>query len=156
MQHRVHDSLVFGQYKFVLLGIRWFRFSKGLLCLYILGKWRFGRVTPMPDTQTTEYRATQLVYNIKFKVSHAISMFVFGTLPLVRRVNGVIWVNRVTWENGVNRVNWETEVIGVNGVRAMNGMNWVNMMIGKNWANGIHLVIGVNWLNEVIEVIGVI
>ena len=80
-------------------------------------------MTPMPDTQTTEYRATQLVYNIKFKLSHAISMFVFGTLPLVRRVNGVIWVNRVTWENGVNRVNWETEVIGVNGVRAMNGMN---------------------------------
>ena len=49
-------------------------------------------------------------------------MFVFGTLPLVKRVNGVIWVTRVTWENGVKRVNWETEVIGVNGVRAMNGM----------------------------------
>ena len=80
-------------------------------------------MTPMPDTQKTEYRATQLVYNIKFRLSHAISIFVFGTLLLVRRVNGVIWVNRVTWENGVNRVNWETEVIGVNGVRAMNGMN---------------------------------
>ena len=79
-------------------------------------------MTPMPDTQKTEYRATQLVYNIKFKLSHAISIF-FGTLLLVRRVNGVIWVNRVTWENGVNRVNWETEVIGVNGVNVMNGMN---------------------------------
>ena len=79
-------------------------------------------MTPMPDTQKTEYRATQLVYNIKFKLSHAISIF-FGTLLLVRRVNGVIWVNRVTWENGVNRVNWETEVIGVNGVNGMNGMN---------------------------------
>ena len=98
-------------------------------------------MTPMPDTQTTEYLATQLVYNRKFKLSHAISIFAFGTLPLVRRVNGVIGVNRVTWESGVNRVNWETEVIGVNGVNVM------NMMIGKN---GIHLVIGVNWLNEVI------
>ena len=66
----------------------------------------------MPDTQTTEYSATQLVYNRKFKLSHAISIFVFGTLPLVRRVNGVIGVNRVTWESRVNRVNWETEVIG--------------------------------------------
>ena len=28
---------------------------------------------PMPDIrQTTEYRATQLVYSIKFKLSHAI------------------------------------------------------------------------------------
>ena len=98
-------------------------------------------MTPMPDTQTTEYSATQLVYNRKFKLSHATSIFVFGTLPLVRRVNGVIGVNRVTWESGVNRVNWETEVIGVNGVNVM------NIMIGKN---GIHLVIGVNWLNEVI------
>ena len=91
-------------------------------------------MTPMPDTQTTEYRATQLVYNIKFRLSHAISIFVFGTLLLVRRVNGVIWVNGVTWEN---RLNWKTEVIGVNGVRAMNGMNWVNMMkigqIGCIW-----------------------
>ena len=84
-------------------------------------------MTPMPDTQTTEYSATQLVYNRKFKLSHfnsiQISIFVFGTLPLVRRVNGVIGVNRVTWESGVNRVNWETEVIGVNGVNVMNGMN---------------------------------
>ena len=47
-------------------------------------------MTPMPDTQTTEYLATQLVYNRKFKLSHAISIFVFGTLPLVRRVNGVM------------------------------------------------------------------
>ena len=28
---------------------------------------------PMPDRQTTEYRATQLVYSIKFKLSHAMS-----------------------------------------------------------------------------------
>ena len=80
-------------------------------------------MTPMPDTQTIEYSATQFVYNRKFKLSHTISIFVFGTLLLVRRVNGVIWVNRVTWENGVNRVNWETEVIGVNGVNVLNGMN---------------------------------
>ena len=40
-------------------------------------KWRFGRVTPMPDilthSQTTEYSATQLVSSIKHKLSHAIS-----------------------------------------------------------------------------------
>ena len=29
---------------------------------------------PIPDIQTTEYRATQLVYSIKFKLSHAISL----------------------------------------------------------------------------------
>ena len=48
-------------------------------------------MTPMPDTQTTEYSATQLVYNGKFRLSHAISIFVFGTLPFVRRVNGGDW-----------------------------------------------------------------
>ena len=40
--------------------------SKGLLCLYILKKWRFGQ---LPDRQTTEYSATQLVLSIKFKLS---------------------------------------------------------------------------------------
>ena len=35
------------------------------------GEWAFGWVTPMPDTQTTEDRATQLVESIKFKLSHA-------------------------------------------------------------------------------------
>ena len=69
----VYDDI--GWYLLVLPGIRWYRVSKGLVCLYILEKkWRFGRVLPMPDTQTdrqtTEYRATQLVYNIK--LSHAI------------------------------------------------------------------------------------
>ena len=62
--------------------------AKGLYACIYWKKERLGRATPMPDTQTTEYRATQLVYNIKFKLSHAISMFVFGLLPLVRRVMG--------------------------------------------------------------------
>ena len=31
--------------------IRWYKVSKGLVCLYILENWRFGRVTPMPDRQ---------------------------------------------------------------------------------------------------------
>ena len=31
-------------------------------------------MSPMPDRQTTEYRATQLVYSIKFKLSHAIKL----------------------------------------------------------------------------------
>ena len=50
---------------------------KGLLCLYKLNRLRFGRVDTdawhLTHRQTTEYRATQLVYNIKFKLSHAIS-----------------------------------------------------------------------------------
>ena len=50
--------------------------NKGLLCLYILKKLRFGLVTLIPNTlthsQTTEYRATQLVESIKFKLSHTI------------------------------------------------------------------------------------
>ena len=40
------------QYKLVLLGIRSYMVSKGLVCLYILEKWRFGQVLPMPDTLT--------------------------------------------------------------------------------------------------------
>ena len=35
------------------------------------GEWAFGWVTPMPDTQTTENRATQLVESIKFKLNYA-------------------------------------------------------------------------------------
>ena len=50
-------------------------------CLYACiywKKWRFGQVLPMPDTQTdrqtTEDRATQLLYSIQFKLSHAIKV----------------------------------------------------------------------------------
>ena len=59
--------------KLVLLDIRWYRVSKGLVCLIYWKKSIFGQVSPMPDRQTTEYRATQLVYSIKFKLSHAMS-----------------------------------------------------------------------------------
>ena len=31
-------TILAGQYKLVLLGIRWYRVSKGLVCLYILDK----------------------------------------------------------------------------------------------------------------------
>ena len=57
----------------VLIGIRWYRFSRGLVyaCLY-WKKWRFGQVLLMPDIQTTEYSATQLVHSIKIRLSHAI------------------------------------------------------------------------------------
>ena len=47
--------------------------AKGLYACIYWKKWRFGRVLPMPDRQTTEYRATQLVYSIKFMLSHAIT-----------------------------------------------------------------------------------
>ena len=50
--------------------------AKGLYACIYWKKWRFGRVTPMPDIpQTTEDSATQLVYSIKFKLSHAIILF---------------------------------------------------------------------------------
>ena len=45
--------------------------AKGLYACIYWKKWRFGRVLPMPDRQTTEYRATQLVYSIKIQLSHA-------------------------------------------------------------------------------------
>ena len=67
--------LVLGQYMLVLLGIRWYRVSKGLVCLYILEKveiWSGDTDASQTDRQTTEYSATQLVYSIKFKLSHAI------------------------------------------------------------------------------------
>ena len=50
--------------------------AKGLYACIHWKKWRLGQVLPMPDIrQTTKYRATQLVYNIKFKLSHANSNF---------------------------------------------------------------------------------
>ena len=52
--------------------------AKGLYACIYWKKWRFGQVLPMPDThtdrQTTEYRATQLLSSIQFKLSHAISI----------------------------------------------------------------------------------
>ena len=62
--------MVLGQYKLVLLGIREYRVTKGLLCLYKLKKVEiWSGVIPetseileiLTDSQTTEYRATQLV-----------------------------------------------------------------------------------------------
>ena len=58
----------------LILGGTWS--AKGLYACIYWKKWRFGRVTPMPDilthSQTTEYSATQLVSSIKLKLSHAI------------------------------------------------------------------------------------
>ena len=65
--------MVLGPYKLVLLDIRWYEVSKGLVCLYMLEKveiW-LGVTDASNHSQTTEYRATQLVYCIKFKLSHA-------------------------------------------------------------------------------------
>ena len=54
----------------LVLGGTWS--AKGLYACIYWKKWRFGRVLQMPDIpQTTEYRATQLVSSIKFKLSHA-------------------------------------------------------------------------------------
>ena len=56
--------------------ISWYRVSIGLVCLLYWKKWRFGLVLLISNTlthsQTTEYRATQLVSSIKHKLSHAI------------------------------------------------------------------------------------
>ena len=38
--------------KLVLLDIRWYRVSKGLVCLIYWKKSIFGQVSPMPDRQT--------------------------------------------------------------------------------------------------------
>ena len=67
--------VVLGQYGAVLVGTWWYWVSITRYCLVLscIGsvkclyacihwkKWRFGRVLPIPHTQTTEYRATQLV-----------------------------------------------------------------------------------------------
>ena len=57
----------------LILGGTWS--AKGLYACIYWKKWRFGQVLPMPDTQTdrqtTEERATQLLYSIQFKLSHA-------------------------------------------------------------------------------------
>ena len=52
--------------------------SKGLVCLYILEKveiWSGDTDASHTDSQTTEYRATQLVSSIKHKLSHAMTCF---------------------------------------------------------------------------------
>ena len=82
-------------------------------CLYACiywKKWRFGQVLPMPDTQTdrqtTEDRATQLLYSIQFKLSHAIFSLIFlltgspqrgpsGGQPRVGRWEGLAALGRV-------------------------------------------------------------
>ena len=60
----------------VLLDIRWYEVSKGLVCLYILEKVEIWLgvtdASHLSLSQTTEYSATQLVSSIKFKLSHAI------------------------------------------------------------------------------------
>ena len=63
------------QYKLVLLDIRWYMVSKGLVCLYILEKveiWSGVTNASHTDRDPSEYRATQLVSSIKHKLSHAI------------------------------------------------------------------------------------
>ena len=58
--------------------------AKGLYAYINWKKWRFGWVTPMPHiSQTKEYRATQFVYSIKFKLSHAISNVILKVSPQI-------------------------------------------------------------------------
>ena len=64
----------------LILGGTWS--AKGLYACIYWKKWRFGRVLPMPHTQTTEYSATQLVYSIKFKLSHTIYRVIILDPPL--------------------------------------------------------------------------
>ena len=40
------SNLALGQINLVLIGIKWNWVSTRLLCLYILKKWRFGRMLP--------------------------------------------------------------------------------------------------------------
>ena len=47
--------------------------AKGLYACIYWKRWRFGRVLSIPNSQTTEYRATQLVSSITHKLSHAIN-----------------------------------------------------------------------------------
>ena len=53
----------------LVLGGTWS--AKGSYACIYWKKWRFGRVLPMPDTQTSEYRATQLLSSKKHKLSNA-------------------------------------------------------------------------------------
>ena len=62
--------MVLGPYKLVLLDIRWYEVSKGLVCLYMLEKVEIWS-GDTDASQTTEDRATQLLYSIQFKLSHA-------------------------------------------------------------------------------------
>ena len=54
--------VIVGQYNLVLIGIKWYLVRKVLLCLYIVKKWRFGRVLPMPDRLTDRQQNIGLCY----------------------------------------------------------------------------------------------
>ena len=58
--------------------------SKGLVCLYILEKAEiWSGVTDASHTHSqTEYRATQLLYSIQFKLSHAMKRWGGGAVQL--------------------------------------------------------------------------
>ena len=94
-------SLVLGQYKLELLGFRWYRVSKGLVCLYILEKveiWSGVTDASQTDRQTTEYRATQLVSSIKHKLSHAKNRKM-RTKP--GNIRTLMWVTVSVWPGPV-------------------------------------------------------
>ena len=51
--------LVLGQYKLELLGFRWYRVSKGLVCLYLLDKVEIWSGVTMPDRHTDRHTDRQ-------------------------------------------------------------------------------------------------
>ena len=51
-----------GSVNLVLIGIKWYLVSKVLLCLYIVKKWRFGRVLPMRDRLADRQQNIGLCY----------------------------------------------------------------------------------------------
>ena len=83
--------LVLGQYKLVLLGIRWGQ-QRACMPVYIgksgdLVRWH----RCLTHTQTTEYSATQLVQSLKFKRSHAIIVIKHLTYPYLAEHTSVVW-----------------------------------------------------------------
>ena len=55
--------VVLGQYNLVMLGIRWYWVSRGLLCLYILKKVEIWLGVTIAGRQTRKDRATQLLHH---------------------------------------------------------------------------------------------
>ena len=120
----------------LILGGTWS--AKGLYACIYWKKLRFGRVTPMPHTlthsQTSEYRATQLVSSIKHKLSHAIA--------------AILWVcdnddaKESTWdEDALLMMSFSTDVIEM--LRSLHAIMWENgnddVEAASTWANPLNL-----------------
>ena len=119
----------------LILGGTWS--AKGLYACIYWKKWRFGRVLPMPDTlthsQTTEYRATQLVSSIKHKLSHAITASALHSSHSAGSPFCTVWARYLCNMHmlGGGRLRWPLTWGGERGRGSVRITHYVSAVIGQ-------------------------